>query len=595
MNTDSSNPKLRRNLLWPGLGVVTLLVWTIYCHVTWLQRTGFIHGLLAFFVGLLVLILGNALVRLVIGAFRRGWRWLGSREALRLCGWTVLFAVSTIALFYNVELWRGKRAWAAVVQEAKARGEPLNFESMNSPVPDAQNFARAPYFAALFAATNGVASDPLTLQFNFVAQWARLPFFLAYSGRPIRWSPWLEAEPTDLRSWLGFWRSWETNDLETALAQPLPVPEVSASEAAAMLLESLDCSYGKDLDSLREFGDRAYCRFPLDHSRQMFDAALPAHVLGGFARVLRLRASAALVAGESGAALADLQFALRLADFNRQQPWVMQTEWRLGGVVDTLQPLWEGLTTHRWNEEQLAAVQAQLEGFDLLSDFPRAVRNDALALSSLVERIIPTSAATPRRVPHMPPENEGLLAWVRHVYPTGWSLQNQAAIHRYHLETTSRYLDVKARRLVNEPRADSRGLFASSDPFFPVFIVPKIRQIFGDAEENFPFAQTAVDLATVACALERYRLAKGEFPSTLDTLVPRFAAKLPRDIINGEPLKYRRTEDGGFVVYSVGFNQVDNGGRPCVVRRNWRGEIEPRVDLNHYDWVWKSAQVTAAR
>ncbi|MBE0540797.1 MAG: hypothetical protein IH623_05370 [Verrucomicrobia bacterium] len=585
MNTDSSSPNLRRKLLWPGFGALMLLVWTVYCHVTWLHRTGFIHGLLAFFLGVLVLILINALVRLVIGVFKCGWRWLGSREALRLCGWTVLFAVSTIALFYNVELWRGKRAWAAVVHEAKARSEPLNFESMDLPVPDAQNFARAPYFALLFAATNGVASDPRTLQFNFVAQWARVPFISAHTGERIRFAPWLEAEPTDLRSWLGFWRSWQTNNPISGIGRPITLPEVSASEAAAMLLESLDRSYGKDLDSLREFGDRAYCRFPLDYSRQMFDPALPAHVLGGFVRILRLRASAALVAEESEAALADLQFALRLADYNRQQPWVMQTEMRLRGVVDTLQPLWEGLVAHRWNEQQLAAVQAQLEALDVLSDFPLAVRNDALALSSLVERIIPTSAATPRRVPHMPPENEGLLALVRHAYPTGWSLQNQAAIHRFHLDTTSRYFDVNARRLVNEPRAEPRGLFASSDPFFPVFIVPKIKQLSEDAAEGFPFAHSAVDLATVACALERYRLANDEFPPTLAALVPQFAAKLPHDIITGEPLKYRRTE-GGFVLYSVGFNEVDDGGVPCVRHKNWRGEPESRFDLNQNDWVW---------
>lgn len=585
MNADSSIPNLRRRLLWPGLGVLALLVWTVYCHVTWLQRTGFVHGLLAFFLCVLVLLIVNVLARLSIGAWKRGGRWLISREALRLCGWTVLFAISTIVLFYSVELWRGKRAWAAVVHEARARGEPLNFESINSSVPDAQNFARAPYFAPLFAATNGVASDPRTLQFNFVAQWERVPFSSAHTGQRVRLAPWLEAKPTDLRSWLGFWRSWQTNDLDTGIGRPSKVPEVSESEAATMLLESLGRSYGKDLDSLREFGDRTYCRFPLDYSRQMFDAALPAHVLGGFVRILRLRASAALVTGESEAALADLQFALRLTDYNRQQSWVMQTEWRLGGVVDTLQPLWEGLAAHRWDEEQLAAVQAQLEGLDLLSDFPLAMRNDALALSQFVERIIPTSAATPRRVPLVPSENEGLLAWVRHAYPTGWSLQNQAAIHRFHLETTSRYLDVNARRVAEKRRGEPCGLFASSDPFFPVFIVPKIKQIFENAAEGFPFVQSAVDLATVACALERYRLANGEFPPTLDTLVPQFAAKLPHDIITGEPLKYRRTEGGGFVLYSVGFNKADDGGKPCLRRPDEWGEPF-RFDLRQNDWVW---------
>jgi hypothetical protein len=422
------------------------------------------------------------------------------------------------------------------------------------------------------------------LQFNFVAQWARVPFSPAYRREHIRFAPWLDAEPTDLRSWLGFWRSWQTNDPITGIGRPSTVPEVSASEAAAMLLESLGRSYGKDLTTLRELGDRAYCRFPLDHSNQMFDDALPAHVLVGFMRILRLQASAALVAGKEEAALADLQFALRLADYCQQQPWVMQTEMRLRGVVDTLQPLWEGLAAHRWNEQQLAAVQAQLAGLDVLSDFPLAVRNYALALSQFIERIIPTSAATPRTMPVVSQED---ALMIRLIYPTGWSLQNQAAIHRFHLETTSRYLDVNvnARRLVNEPRAEPRGLFASSDPFFPVFVVPKIKQVFQNAEEGFPFAQCAVDLATVACALERYRLANDEFPPTLVALVPQFATKLPHDIITGEPLKYRRTETG-FVLYSVGFNKMDDGGKPCLRRQNGLGELESRFDLYQNDWVW---------
>jgi len=318
----------------------------------------------------------------------------------------------------------------------------------------------------------------------------------------------------------------------------------------------------------------------------MLEEALPVHVLAGFMRILRLRASAALVAEENEAALADFQFALRLADYARQQPWVMQTELQMRGVVDTLQPLWEGLAARRWDERQLAAAQAQLEALDLLSDFPRSVRNDAIAQSSFVERIFPTSSATPRVVPLPSPEDAGALPMIRLVYPKGWSLQSQAAIHRFHLETTSRYLDADARRLAVKRREKPRGLFASSDPLYRVFMVPKMLHIFVDSAENFPFAQTAVDLATLACALERYRLAQGEFPATLAPLEPRFVATLPHDIITGEPLKYRRTEAGGFVVYSVGFNRVDDGGKPCMRRVNGRGERESRLDLDENDWVW---------
>ena len=69
-----------------------------------------------------------------------------------------------------------------------------------------------------------------------------------------------------------------------------------------------------------------------------------------------------------------------------------------------------------------------------------------------------------------------------------------------------------------------------------------------------------MDLARVAIALERYRLAHGEYPESLDALAPQFIAKLPHDIINGQPLHYRRTADGQFVLYSVGWNETDDGG-----------------------------------
>jgi hypothetical protein len=92
--------------------------------------------------------------------------------------------------------------------------------------------------------------------------------------------------------------------------------------------------------------------------------------------------------------------------------------------------------------------------------------------------------------------------------------------------------------------------------------------------------QESVDLARVACALERYRLAHDEYPESLDVLVPRFIAKLPHDIINGQPLHYRRTADGQFVLYSIGWNEKDDGG---IVGLRDSGS----VDITKGDWVWR--------
>lgn len=63
----------------------------------------------------------------------------------------------------------------------------------------------------------------------------------------------------------------------------------------------------------------------------------------------------------------------------------------------------------------------------------------------------------------------------------------------------------------------------------------------------------------VALALERYRLRNGCWPQSLDELVPQFLENVPLDPFDGRPLRYADTAEGK-VVYSVGFNQVDNRG-----------------------------------
>jgi len=93
--------------------------------------------------------------------------------------------------------------------------------------------------------------------------------------------------------------------------------------------------------------------------------------------------------------------------------------------------------------------------------------------------------------------------------------------------------------------------------------------------------QASVDLARGAIALERHRLAHGEFPESLDALAPQFSAQVPHDIFGGQPLHYRRTDDGHFVLYSIGPNEKDDGG--ITGHRN--GGSMP--DFDSGDWVWR--------
>lgn len=91
--------------------------------------------------------------------------------------------------------------------------------------------------------------------------------------------------------------------------------------------------------------------------------------------------------------------------------------------------------------------------------------------------------------------------------------------------------------------------------------------------QTFAFVQTRVNEAQIVCALERYRLAKGHYPQTLDGLTPQFIAQTPHDIIGGQPLKYR-LHNGRFTLYSIGWNETDD-----------HGQFNPSYDKA--DWVWQ--------
>jgi len=66
--------------------------------------------------------------------------------------------------------------------------------------------------------------------------------------------------------------------------------------------------------------------------------------------------------------------------------------------------------------------------------------------------------------------------------------------------------------------------------------------------------------ARVALAVERYRLKLRRWPESLDQLVPEWLSEVSADPYTGKPLLYRHRDDG-VVIYSVGPNHLDDGGK----------------------------------
>ena len=68
-------------------------------------------------------------------------------------------------------------------------------------------------------------------------------------------------------------------------------------------------------------------------------------------------------------------------------------------------------------------------------------------------------------------------------------------------------------------------------------------------------------LLVVEIALQAYRAEHGEYPGSLNGLVPEILPQMVDDPFNnqGGPFVYRRTEDG-YSLYSLGQNRRDDGG-----------------------------------
>jgi len=73
-------------------------------------------------------------------------------------------------------------------------------------------------------------------------------------------------------------------------------------------------------------------------------------------------------------------------------------------------------------------------------------------------------------------------------------------------------------------------------------------------------AITQQRLTLLAAALATYRMRQGEYPETLDELVPAVLTKLPLDLYTEQPFIYDRKPDGGYLLYSVFENGADDGG-----------------------------------
>ena len=141
------------------------------------------------------------------------------------------------------------------------------------------------------------------------------------------------------------------------------------------------------------------------------------------------------------------------------------------------------------------------------------------------------------------------------------------------IETAVALAEAGTPEALKRTRALFDELEVKSRKFPPKIISGMTLPPLGIVADQFATLEARRRAALVALAVEQYRLQhNGQLPEHLKELTPDFLPALPLDPFDGAELRYRKLERG-FVVYSVGKDLGDDGGRETSQRgkmiRSW--------------------------
>jgi hypothetical protein len=504
-------------------------------------------------------------------------------------------------LFYVEENWRGKRALDKYKMEQQARGKSIEPSAFIPPrVADSQNFAMTPFLAPLFDFQPGTQKlrDPnaLSRAQDFVA------LYNSAKGKVrekmlTRSNSWVNTK-VDLIQWhdalLRAEMELRTADsrarVSTATGFPsvqtnTPDMQISTEAAVKAVLEKLS-DYNPVIEQLRSDSSRPFSRFNVHYEEQNPAGILLPHLssLQRLTEILQLRAFAQLVSGRTEEAFADVKLMLYLSNATRDEPILMSQLVRLSQMHLVLEVISVGM--HQWSESQLRYIQQRLDEFDFCADISRTIDSEKVLLGG---GMIDFIRRFPKEYAVLTSNGDALRSAVFAVMPSGWfdfekvnyyrvtdSFLNSNAISASKARINPTAVK-QAQRQIESTLDNSPRALLLSHRFFAQSLMPTLESLI----RKTAFAQQGIELAEIACALERYRRANGVLAESPDKLIPQYAEKMPLDIITGQPLRYKLLEDHQYLIYSIGWNEVDDGG---VIAGGKKERSVPAVDG---DWVWR--------
>jgi hypothetical protein len=312
----------------------------------------------------------------------------------------------------------------------------------------------------------------------------------------------------------------------------VPLPEPVAQAMAKLLADNQAC-----LALLHQAAGIERCRYHWDYRARATDARLGD--IRQYIHLLDLGIVLQAHAGDSNLATQYLQDGLALANSLRDEP--IMYPMRLVCVGLMLNGLERSLSLTPFTEAQLKGLNDTLTATAGTLDLTRdLVARQCFMIEAYRDPSLMGAAsggASARRLPVL--GRKGLLDTLDYMAD---------AIEASHLPPAER--PARFRTIEQQVRQLSslHGIVKELAPSLTRVTIRDLR------------ARAHLDLARTALAVERYRLATGRLPGQLEDLVPQCLDRVPTDLFDGRPIRYERLSRG-YVVYSVGEDGYDDGGR----------------------------------
>lgn len=490
----------------------------------------------------------------------------------------VLLAVGLAANVWYAAIYlpaQARKEWETAREELLARGEKLSPADFAAPqVEDEMNFFADPLWQELFdreAVTNmGVTHHK-----------SRKPegmWKISVLRRPIEGEErkTLEEKYPEFRP-LGE----DKNRYELLRRHWAKAGKAGDTERASQfVLEALAPSEPV-ITRLRELGTRADAYYPLEYGEGAMMRVEHLPLLLSASQWLGLHQSVLLSQGRSDEAFGDAQLLFRLAEaLNREQTFLVVLG-EMSIIKMGLMAVNRGIRKHAWTEHDLLEFDRKLAKIDVPARLAAGLRAErALTAEStflLLEKEGLEALASLREKGEGLGYKEVLVRPVFGFYRIYWMPADKI----FYVRAIQKWVEAL-------DEAPDRGL---RDEFFPDFLEEyfeanrsawaKVRRLqsklmLSSLTGSFSRAahlQVGVLQTRVAIALERHRINSGGYPERLEALVPEFLPALPLDPVTLSPFHYRRENSEKFLLWSVGWDEVDENGK--IGKERVEG-----------DWVW---------